>query len=691
MSRTLNASSCSTGQTAASNRPAHTPAATPHDTTRTTLLKTNGSLSHLKSTRLKQPVQSRNLLPEPLTPVATVRRGGVSTLRLTSALKSPAQTPLLTLKRDGKSRLPRATPAPTPHPHAALTVPNAGAKRVRAKKTHTLQAPSPIPAPSSSSSLTARSDPVDPSAFRNGPAEPPHDPDATPKKLLARPLNPNRTTLSTKQENQHLESKIPAPSTVTRVTSKTSIAFPSIIEELTPKRPMTRARSRQMLGRSTSSLSVSQDETEGATQLKRRPSRVMQLAQAFQQEAMTTDSNSSQSLLVVTPQRRASSASITSVLSPSGSFIGNSPNISALAASLSKQHVQRDRLSRARSAHSSVTDMLRYSTMSTLGGLQWEDGAGDVLLTDPNETEAMVADISMSRVTPLKPAVQSAAIALASARANFLNIVQENQAETAVQVHNNKAGNPHPDHDHPAHSPLTNSLRIKKRPSFGFGAASTPLSRSRMSMSSFSSSSPLGQVVAHESQLAALSASLEQSHQRELELKKEIQRLTKEHGSATLPAHRTGTTVVGKKLSDQERENSLVEEIRRLESELEECKEINIDLENSLDLVKFENHENLNKYLQLQEEHDQLLANLAPQAPSLPPSSLSVETSNRPSNPSSTINLSQQHDLNDPHTFPNFHAYSHELSSELSAIKNDLQLISFIKISLAINSDLFPS
>jgi len=312
--------------------------------------------------------------------------------------------------------------------------------------------------------------------------------------------------------------------------------------------------------------------------------------------------------------------------------------------------------------------MLRYSTMSTLGGLHWEDGAGDVLLTDPNETEAMVADISMSRTTPLKPEVQSAAIALASARANFLSIVQENEAET---MENTQTGIPrggNVDGDHPVNSPSTNSLRIKQRPSFGSLQGPTPRSRSRISIRSISSNSPFGQVVAHESQLAALSSSLEQAHQRELELKQEIQRLTKEplaHSHAT------------KKLSDQERESSLVEEIKRLEAELEESKELNIELENSLDLVKFENLENLNKYVKLQEEHDLLLADLA--AP-------------QPSPPSSTPNMvaHHHHQMADDGAF-NFEksaAFSQAISAEISAIHDHLKLISFIKISLAVGSDL---
>jgi len=390
------------------------------------------------------------------------------------------------------------------------------------------------------------------------------------------------------------------------------------------------------------------------------------MAHAFQQEAMANDSNS-KSLLGITPPRRTSNTSITSVVSPPDSLMGHSPNISALAASLSKQHTQRDRLSRSRSARSSVTDMLRYSTMSTLGGLHWEDGAGDVLLTDPNETEAMVADISMSRTTPLKPEVQSAAIALASARANFLSIVQENEAETMENTQTGMPRGGNVDGDHPVNSPSTNSLRIKQRPSFGSLQGPTPRSRSRISIRSISSNSPFGQVVAHESQLAALSSSLEQAHQRELELKQEIQRLTKEplaHSHAT------------KKLSDQERESSLVEEIKRLEAELEESKELNIELENSLDLVKFENLENLNKYVKLQEEHDQLLADLA--AP-------------QPSPPSSTPNMvAHHHQMADDGAF-NFEksaAFSQAISAEISALHDHLNLISFIKISLAVGSDL---
>ncbi|PLW24688.1 hypothetical protein PCASD_07586 [Puccinia coronata f. sp. avenae] len=122
MSRTLNTSSRSAGQTAASSRPVHTPAATPHDTTRSTVLKMNGSLSHLKATRMKQPVQSRNLLPEPLTPVATVRRGGVQT----------CLGPQLSCAN------------PSPHPDAALTDSNAGAKQVRATKTRQTNLPKTV-------------------------------------------------------------------------------------------------------------------------------------------------------------------------------------------------------------------------------------------------------------------------------------------------------------------------------------------------------------------------------------------------------------------------------------------------------------------------------------------------------------------------------------------------------------------
>ncbi|KNZ60523.1 hypothetical protein VP01_1541g5 [Puccinia sorghi] len=684
MSRTLNTAR-SNGQTIG-RRPTQTPAATPHETTKTIMLTNKSSVSQVKPSRLKLPAQSKTI-PHPHTP-ATLRRGN-STLKLVSGLASPAQTPLMTIKRDNKSRLPRAAPTPTiqtpapapaaqtPTPTAAVQTPatlnisNPGTKRLRVKKGTTFKVSSSIGAPSLSSSLAPTPEPPASESEPKTCSSDTLDPDSTPKKPSSRNFKPNLTALSTSIPDEHFSSKIPAPPSVTGLTQKTSIVFPSIVEELNPRRPMTRARSKQILDQSNSSLGVPQGLTTAIPQVKRKTSRVMQMAQAFQQEAMANDSNS-KSLLGVTPPRRASNASNASVVSPTDSLMGNSPNISALAASLSKQHTQRDRLSRSRSARSSVTDMLRYSTMSTLGGLHWEDGAGDVLLTDPNETEAMVADISMSRVTPLKPEVQSAAIALASARANFLSIVQENETETMENIQTGTPRGGNVDGDHPVNSPSTNSLRINKRPSFGSLQGPNPRARSRISIRSISSNSPFGQVVAHESQLAALSSSLEQAHQRELELKQEIQRLTK------VPLAHNHATEVGatKKLSDQERESSLVEEIKRLEAELEESKELNIELENSLDLVKFENLENLNKYVKLQEEHDTLLAELAtPQPPPSSKSKIAAQLTN------------YQMDDDGVFNFEKSDAFSLAISSEISAIKDHLKLISFIKISLALGSD----
>jgi hypothetical protein len=396
----------------------------------------------------------------------------------------------------------------------------------------------------------------------------------------------------------------------------------------------------------------------------------MQIAQAFQQESLLTDGHS-KNMLGVTPQRRPSNGSSnTSAVSPTGSLVGNSsPNISALAASLSKQHGQRDRLSKARS---SVTDMLRYSTMSTLGGLHWEDGAGEGLLTDPDETEAMVADISMSN-TPLRPAVQSAAIALASARANFLTIVQENDQDPPKQI------------SHIESDPSVNttcSSRIKKRPSFAFIPASTPLSRSRISGTSFPSNSPIidqqrqqqqQQMVIHETQLATLSASLERSQQRELELEKEIQKLH------TKSVHEHAL----KKLSDQEREKALVEEIGRLETEVDGLKELNIELENSLDLATFDNLEMRTKLDRLQLDRQALFQPSSSSSSSSPPSASSIAQKTR------RLSSRNQYPTLSLHgAVEKFDAFELEIVAEIAAIKDQLKLIQFIKISLALASDL---
>ncbi|OAV95940.1 hypothetical protein PTTG_04777 [Puccinia triticina 1-1 BBBD Race 1] len=623
-------------------RPTQTPAATPHDPSRSILLKTNASLSQLKPSRSRLPAQTKNLPAEPRTPATLMRRGGNPTINLVSGLNSPAQTPLLTVKRDGKSRLPRAAPTPTaPTPGIS----NAGTKRLRAKKVLTLQAQTastPAPPLSSSSSLARTPGSSIPPAGSKPSSSSGHiDPDTTPRKKPSQA--PGQLTSAAANP---LSSKLPVPPPIPRATQKqTSIAFPSIVEDQTPRRPMTRARSKQILDRSTSSLGVSPPDPSGIPQIKRRPSRVMQLAQAFQQDALLSDSHSSSknNMLGVTPQRRPSSASNTSLVSPAGSFIGNSPNISALAASLSKQNVQRDRLSRARS---SVTDMLRYSTMSSLGGLHWEDGADgeEGLLTDPDSTEAMVADISMSKLTPLKPAVQNAAIALASARANFLNIVQENEAQ------NN-------DNNMDSHMPKT-VTRVKKRPSFGFLPPATPLSRSRLSTST--STTQMGQLVAHESQLAMLSASLEQSHQRERDLQTQLAALSDPQDPG------------GKKtLADAEREAALVDEIRRLEAELDDLKETNIELENALDSARFEAAESRTRVATLQDDCARLSASSAPR-----PSTLAASNDQQP--PPSALK------------FEKFALFNREISNELSAIKEQLNLIQFAKISLALGVHLLP-
>ncbi|KAA1116043.1 hypothetical protein PGTUg99_033360 [Puccinia graminis f. sp. tritici] len=650
-------------------RPAQTQAATPNDSTRSILLKNNSSLSQLKPSRSRLTTQSKNLV-EPRTPATLGRRANNPSLNLLSGRNSPSQTPLVTIKRDGKSRLPRAAPTPTAQTPG---ISNPGTKKLRVKKSSTLQAQTATPARSSSSSLALTPEP--PTALQTAvpkPGSSTHqttvDPDATPKKPPSRSSYKQNAVLTSSEDQP--SSKLPLPHTITRPTPQTSIVFPSIVEEQTPKRPMTRARSKQILDRSTSSLGVSPPEQTGIPQIKRKPSRVMQIAQAFQQESQLLTDGHSKNMLGVTPQRRPSNGSNTSAVSPTGSLVGNSsPNISALAASLSKQHGQRDRLSKARS---SVTDMLRYSTMSTLGGLHWEDGAGEGLLTDPDETEAMVADISMSN-TPLKPAVQSAAIALASARANFLTIVQENEQDPPKKI----------SHKQSESSLNTTSSRIKKRPSFGFIPASTPLSRSRISGTSFTSNSPTinqqqqqQQMVIHETQLATLSASLERSQQRELELEKEIQKLEQRS------VHENSL----KKLSDQEREKALVEEIGRLEEEVSGLKELNIELENSLDSVQFDNLELRNKLDRLQIDHHRLLA-LSPSDSSsssnLPPSS-SITLN---SQPLSTPNLNSNLPLNHSRC-SKFEAFELEIVAEIAAIKDQLKLIQFIKISLALGSDL---
>lgn len=160
--------------------------------------------------------------------------------------------------------------------------------------------------------------------------------------------------------------------------------------------------------------------------LTRNPSSVRELAQKFDEPASSASSPLSPprtlpppaELGYPSPARRTPSASALQKRNPSLRDAGSSfsPSLAALAHSLRSDT----------KGSSSLEDMLRYSTASTdLGSWDARTGsAGEgVLLTDDDETEAMVADISMAvDLTPVRPATLKAAEALASARARFLDL-----------------------------------------------------------------------------------------------------------------------------------------------------------------------------------------------------------------------------------------------------------------------------
>ncbi|KAI9608395.1 hypothetical protein KEM48_003184 [Puccinia striiformis f. sp. tritici PST-130] len=219
----------------------------------------------------RTPVPGAAAAGTPKTITRTNTKTNITRLPATQPRTTIANTPQ-TIK--AQSRLPRAA-ANTPG------ISNPATKKLRVKKVEKPNAVVLVP------SLAITLEPSPSKQISTG-----TDPDQTPKK---------KSNLNTSQND------------------RTAIAFPttSSIAEQTPKRPMTRARSKQILDRSTTSstLGISQTSSSnhsssstGIPKIKRRPSRVMELAQAFQQQQEAKS-------LSVTPQRKRPQQSI----SPKGS------------------------------------------------------------------------------------------------------------------------------------------------------------------------------------------------------------------------------------------------------------------------------------------------------------------------------------------------------------------------------------
>lgn len=493
--------------------------------------------------------------------------------------------------------------------------------------------------------------------------------------------------------------------------------FPSISQELTPKRPLTSPSSKPLLLHPSlrSSKTPEPSTQTGKLQIRRQPSRIQQITQALQRQVESKNPthahppssslrnpSASHHLAPLTPNRRPSHPSLSSVLSTPDSS-RNSPNITALAASLRQQHVQRDRSTRQLTSPASAVDMLRLSTMSTLGALKWEDGAGDILLTDPNETEAMVADISMTVVTPFKSDVQSAAVALASARANFLSTVQETSQTPSSPPVPDGLGRQSIDKATLIESPSAVGPSIRRRTSSSLIKPNGPssLSRTRKINLATPSHPSVRQVWGRDSQVIALTESLELSLRREMELRKEIESLRDqgEGGRKSNDPRRrkeTGRAISSvKRLSDQERERSLVEEIQRLEGELEESREMNIELENSLDLLKFEHAENQRRLTSLNDQHQSLLSKFNESRPSTTSTGGgSQRPTGRPQSSSSKLQhptRSSAADLRSTSSrFEKYESFDRQIVSEIESIKHQLNLLHFIKVSLALSVDLLP-
>lgn len=443
------------------------------------------------------------------------------------------------------------------------------------------------------------------------------------------------------------------------VTQSIGIVLSPVVEEI-PRRPMTRARSKHL-------LAVEPIIAPEAPIVRRRPSRVLQLAKSFEESvsgtpASTHPSPTSSNLTDLTPRRKISAASSSiSTASP------HSPNLIALAASLTRQHVHRDRDSRVRS---SVSDMLRYSTISSLSSFRWEDGACEGLLTDEDETEAMVADISMldTANTPVRPETEKAALALANARANFLNVAKEDEGlkMNGFNLDTVEA------QDSPIKSPLVSKFPSFPRRQISSSSISThPITPSPLSHSTHPNrlsalygtppASKLNGLVAQEARLAYLSEALESSRARESDL---LQQLSQSQAlNLSKQSHQLKQPIK----AEQEREKLLVEEMERLQEEVNELNQSNIDLENDLDAVKFENE-------QLRLNQQTLESTLQPSCAS---SSPKLKITSHDEIGTKMIKVQHcQSDLRDA------------TQTEIDIIKSQLMMLHYIKLSLALQEPL---
>ncbi|MBW0527650.1 hypothetical protein O181_067365 [Austropuccinia psidii MF-1] len=474
-----------------------------------------------------------------------------------------------------------------------------------------------------------------------------------------------------------------------RAAQTINIVFSPIAEEKSiTAGPLTRSKSKNLLNLSTGS----QDPLVQTSlpYIKRKPSRVLQLARSFEvtdsDEADLSGTSRHSSLAVpsptstikgspefakfnhigMTPTRKpsvpASIGSASSLVSPPISGASNSPNLAALAASLSKQHSHRGRLSNSRS----ITDVLKSSTNSLLGKLRWEDGVSDVLLTDPNETEAMVADISLSETTPIKPPTHST-----SARVNFLSVVQE--CERAEEGEGETKGINRP-----------NSRRLSQFES--------PLVRVGAQNGSTRGLSLQDKLIAQEAQIASLILSLENSRQQELKLQSQLEKLETEQK----PNDKINGT---EKPTQEEREGLLVEEIKRLEKELEEFGEVNIKLENELDLVKFEKDEIQSKANSMKKEIERLNLKIDKQSlqiNKLNNNNVNLIKLNHSDHEDENFNSnfgSQQSQINNliKRNLKNQRKFKSEVNNELETIKNQLNILHILKISLNLEQNLILS
>ncbi|EGG10215.1 uncharacterized protein MELLADRAFT_60729 [Melampsora larici-populina 98AG31] len=500
--------------------------------------------------------------------------------------------------------------------------------------------PEDLPRSSSSSSLV-----------RTTRRKKPHSPTDS-ESSMSESTKINNSLAFDEEANEIAESK--------KATQSIGIILSPVAEEL-PRRPMTRARSKHLLGYDNRPpLEASKD----VPSVRRRPSRVMELAQSFEDPTVNSGTSRTPSITNVlsssnmgyTPNRKSSGAfSSASTASP------HSPNIMALAATLSKQHVQRDRQSRVRS---SISDMLRYSTMSTLGTLRWEDGAGDGLLTDDNETEAMVADISLVESTPVRPETEKAALALATARSNFLIVAKEDESLKMSGYDHNAMSSPSISLNHRGRlsanyspSPLANATQASHDP---FNQNVKP-----------SSLSKFNGLVAQEAQLAFLSAELEAYQTREAELQRQLQQaqtLNQAHSAEE---------------KDPEREILLVEEMTRLEDEIHNMTEVNIDLENHVDRVNFENEELKSKEELMRKEIDGLKENLKElKKVETIQERRTRKTEEVPQLPIPLISLQIQKAQESERVYLN------ETQSEIEIIKSQLMTLNLIKLSLSLQDSI---